>query len=119
MAQALLPLSLLHKMPAPGLPLKEDRSPVSHLLPAFPPLCCGEKTGGAGGPAAQRQDAVLEVGAELSPVLPPSGLVTLAVSLPRAVFITIKMGQASSWGRALWSARPESCGQEPADRAQA
>ena len=43
MAQALLPLSLLHKMPAPGLPPKEDRSPVSHLLPAFPRFAVGRR----------------------------------------------------------------------------
>lgn len=85
------PLNLLHKMPAPHLPLWRK---ISHAFSPFhsqpsPTFFWGEERRNLGRPA-QEQNAGLEVRLELNPTLPPSGQVTLAISLPQ-VFLTIKM----------------------------
>lgn len=85
------PLNLLHKMHAPHLPLWRK---ISHAFSPFhsqpsPTFFWGEERRNLGRPA-QEQNAGLEVRLELNPTLPPSGQVTLAISLPQ-VFLTIKM----------------------------
>ena len=85
------PLNLLHKMRAPHLPLWRKISHAFSPVPSqpSPTFFWGEERRNLGRPT-QEQNAGLEVSLELNPTWPPSGQVTLTISLPQA-FPTIKM----------------------------